>query len=326
MKKIWITWERHRRTRELALSLDNVELFEFQYEKNRHLRHMVLLVRSFFIILHVAPDLVIVQNPSVVLSLFAVCFSKITRKMIIIDAHNEGLKPFRKKLNILLPIYIFLQKMANITIVTNKRLALMVEKNSGKPFVLEDKIPTFNRPNKVKLKGKINIVSVCTFQKDEPYSEVIKSASFFNKEINIYITGRHHETHKNMIKSAPQNIVFTGFLNEADYINLLFSCDIVMDLTTMEDCLVCGAYEAISLEKPLILSDTVALREYFSRGAVFTSNRADEIAKAIKYGLSNIGRLRKEIIELKKDLLDSWQEKIEKLNGLINSRLNVGRA
>jgi glycosyltransferase involved in cell wall biosynthesis len=208
--------------------------------------------------------------------------------------------------------------MANITIVTNKYLAAMVKESRGNPFILEDKIPAFIKPIQIPLKGKINIASICTFQIDEPYNEVIKSAFLLNSEIYIYITGRYHEKELNMIKNIPNNIVFTGFLNDEDYKNLLFSCDLVMDLTLMENCLVCGAYEAISLEKPLILSDTVALREYFSSGAVFTKNNAGEIAKAIKLALNNYNRLQNEVSELKEELLSDWQIKINKLNKILD--------
>jgi len=59
------------------------------------------------------------------------------------------------------------------------------------------------------------------------------------------------------------NLTLTAFIDDNAYVTLLYSCDLIVDLTTREDCLVCGAYESVSAEKPLLLSDTTALRVFW---------------------------------------------------------------
>jgi glycosyltransferase involved in cell wall biosynthesis len=80
-----------------------------------------------------------------------------------------------------------------------------------------------------------------------------------------------------------------------------------MVLTTADDNLVCGGYEAVAAGKPLILSDTHALRALFRRGAVFTNNESAAIARAINTALRRADALRSEIKELSREMQVDWE-------------------
>lgn len=325
MTKIWITWEKHRRTSELLSELKCVKLFEFELEAPRFIRYPVLLCKSLLVLLKTRPRVVMVQNPSVVLTFFVVIFSRIGRFHSVVDAHNEGISPFYVKFNWLLPLYTEIQKRADLTIVTNIELARKVRDNGGRTFVLEDKIPEFNNVEHIDLQGVHNLVFICTFEKDEPYLEVIKAARLIDNCTCIYVTGKYQKIPFHIIKNAPSNIIFTGFLADQQYINLLNSADIIIDLTLMENCLVCGAYEAVALGKPLILSDTKALRDYFTMGAIYTKNTSEAIAKAINHSLENIEKLKQEVSSLKYQLESAWKEKIAVFNSIIVSHIHQNR-
>ena len=311
MKKIWITWEVHRRTRELASAIPGIKLFEYDLEACRLVRYMRMLPWTKSILIRERPDLVIVQNPSMILTIFTVTMGKLMKFCVVVDAHNEGIMPFYSMYYWLLPIYRLIQRRADLTIVTNEALARIVRKNGGRPFILADKIPQFNviDENKLNLKGKRNFVFICDIAKDEPWQKIIQCARLIEPSDYIYITGRYQKASSNIIMKAPSNVIFTGFLPDNEYIHLLHSCDVVIDLTLMDDCLVCGAYEAVALGKPVILSDTEALRNYFNRGAVYCRNSVKEIAKAIKYAIENQRELEKEMAILKSQLILEWEKK-----------------
>jgi glycosyltransferase involved in cell wall biosynthesis len=259
------------------------------------------------------PELVIVQNPSLVLTFFMVTLGKLLTNAVIVDAHNIGLKPFSTNYNWLLPLYRTIQRRSDLTIVTNQRLAQEVTKNGGRSFVLEDRIPKFENLTGEKLRGNYNITSICTYDIDEPYHLVIDTAKLLDSSICIYMTGRYEKIPTKIRRKAPSNIIFTGYLSDRDYKNLLFSSDAIMDLTLLNDCLVCGAYEALAVQKPMILSDTTTLREYFSKGVVYTENRPEAIASAIESALENRDELRKQVIDLKLTLGKEWLHKLQRL-------------
>jgi glycosyltransferase involved in cell wall biosynthesis len=223
-----------------------------------------------------------VQNPSIILSFF-VSFLKFIRLFnyyLIVDSHNEGIEPFCeifKKINF---IYVFIQKIADVTIVTNAYLAMIVGQNGGNAFILTDKIPFPPEVDKIDLCGKFNYVFICTFAKDEPVNEFIEACDRISSDDYVYITGNYSKYGIDFggIKS---NIIFTGYLSDADYWRYLYSADCVIDLTLMDNCIVCGAYEALSVGKPILLSDTEVLRNTFGMGAMFTKNEATSLGDSL---------------------------------------------
>lgn len=305
--RIWITWETHRRTRELASSIPGLALFEFDLDGPRAVRYPVLLLKTALTLLRQRPHLAIVQNPSMVLALLMTGVGKTFGFRVVVDAHNEGVRPFSSKLRWLLPLYSLVQKWAHRTIVTNEALARMVRANRGRPIVLPDRLPRLGQVELKELKGQYRFVFICTFAKDEPYRKVIEAARSLDKEVVIYITGRYDRAGLSQ-EQMPGNVVLTGFLPEQEYISLLYSSNCVIDLTLMEDCLVCGAYEAVALGKPMILSNTNALREYFRAGAVYTDNTVKGIADAIRIVIEEEIRLNEEVKALSGILKEEWTQ------------------
>jgi glycosyltransferase involved in cell wall biosynthesis len=81
----------------------------------------------------------------------------------------------------------------------------------------------------------------------------------------------------------------------------------------MEDCLVCGAYEAVALGKPLVTSDTAALRNYFRKGTVYTRHDPRSLAAAITYALAHRERLAAEMETLRRELAGDWKQRRDTL-------------
>ena len=111
---------------------------------------------------------------------------------------------------------------------------------------------------------------MCTFGPDEPYLAVLEAARLIDPEIGIYVTGDPRG--KADPEAWPDHVVFCGRVTWERYDQLLCSVNGVIDLSTRERCLLCGAYEAVAAGKPMILSRTQTLMGYFARGAVFTDH------------------------------------------------------
>jgi glycosyltransferase involved in cell wall biosynthesis len=280
---------------------------------NRLFKHPIFTIKTICTLITQRPDVLIVQNPSILLTLIACIFKNILGYKLIVDAHNAGILPEDTTLKKLLFLYKYFQKTADITIVTNSKMANIVVGNNGVPFVLPDMLPDII-PHKIinKLTNKFTIVCICTFGLDEPYEQIVEAAAYFNnniQNIQFYVTGNMKKApaHR-MFHIKPENVNFTGFLPEHDYWELLFSADLIIDLTNREDCLVCGAYEAVAAEVPIILSDTQILRNYFYKGTVFTKNTAKDIVKNISYAIEYNEDLKQDIIALKAELQMTWPE------------------
>ena len=306
--RIWITWEVQRRNRTLSGRL-GASLNELVFKGNRYLRYPALIAKTAALISGSRPSILFVQNPSMVLALFAVSTRWLFRSPVVVDAHNAGVFPFEGKKPWANRLTGFILRKADLTIVTNENLARRVRSVGGRPFVLPDPLPSIERPGAAEpLKGKRNVLFVCTYASDEPYLEVIRAASMLDPDICVYISGNPKGKERSFSHLLPPNAVLTGYLPEDEYIRLFHAVDAIVDLTTREDCLVCGAYEAVAMEKPMVLSDTSTLRQYFSKGAVFTDNTAEDLARKIKEVLENAVDLQEQTKRLKGLLIADWEK------------------
>lgn len=318
---IWITWENQRRNRELskALAIKLYEMSEIGEISNPIKKYVFGIMRTLFILVREKPKIVFCQNPSIVLSFFIVLMKFVTKMIVCVDAHNAGIFPAEGKYQILNWVARFIQRKADLTIVSNEALRQHVEVNGGRAFDLPDKIPsipTIPIKKSHDLKGKINILFICSYAADEPYQEVFDAARRIDPNIFIYTTGNYKKGFVD-IHTLPNNVILTGFLPEFKYREMLNAVDIVIDLTTRENCLVCGAYEAVAVEKPMILSNTQILREYFSMGAVYADNTCESLIKAISDVLKRKDELIAHIKELKTTREEEWQRKKDELEGIL---------
>ena len=307
-KRVWVSWETHRRNQTTSKAL-GAKLFELDYYKASSLmRYLRATITTVFLLVRERPSLIFVQNPSMLLAVLALQFGRLFRTSVIVDGHNAGLYPFDGKKYWANQLARHIMRSAALTIVTNSGLAEYVKKNGGRPAVLPDPLPTFIfKQRATPLKGRVNILFICTWASDEPYMEMMTAAAYLDKSICIYITGNSKGRETAFGKPLPENIVLTGYVAEEEYVHLLHAVDIIIDLTTRDNCLVCGAYEAIAVEKPLILSDTPAIREYFSHGVLYTDNTALDIARQIHDCLERIEEIQNQVKQFKQDLITQWE-------------------
>jgi len=319
---IWITWERQRRSMVLSDEF-GAEFHELISSAPRLFRYFILSFKTLRILIKKKPTLIFVQNPSMVLALLA-CFYRIcsSRAVLIIDRHSNFLPVSSSSIiNILHKVMsVFTLKWSDLTIITNEYLKRYVISLGGKAYVLEDKIPTLHKKNEIHLKGDFNVVCICSFDMDEPFEEVFKAAELLSSDIYIYVTGNYNKiSNKNILSSLPANLVLLGYLNDTDYVDHLYSADALLVLSEWEHTLLCGAYEGVSVEKPLILSNKKDLLNYFRSGAIATENDANSIAEAVETSVEKRTLLSKQIKTLRNELSKNWQNKFDSLNQLIES-------
>lgn len=318
-KRIWITWENQRRSIELAKCL-GCELYLFEF--HGFTKYPNAIFKTLSVILKEKPEIVFVQNPSMILATLVCVVKMITGIPVVVDRHTTFLltRKYRNTPKILLfkLLHRFTIRFASITIITNNYLADIVRSLGGRPFVLPDKIPDISCNKVRQIKSKCNILLISSFGIDEPVNECIEAMRLLDEDSVMYITGNYKRLNQNIVDSAPGNIIFTGFVPAEEYEKLLCSADIVMVLTTAEYCMLCGCYEALAVEKPLITSDKKVLKDYFS-SAVFIDNTSKGISEAVMEIKLNLNLRKLEIIELKKKIVREWDQRYTELEKELSS-------
>ena len=106
-------------------------------------------------------------------------------------------------------------------------------------------------------------------------------------------------------------------MSSKEFYSCLFRSQVVLDITTHENCLLCGAYEAMSACKPLVTSNSQILRTYFNKGTIYTEHDAGKIADAIRKAYETKDLLSQEICVWKKNAKLHHQIKIQELTDII---------
>jgi hypothetical protein len=295
-----------------------VELYQLEINAHRAIRYPGLLIKTLWLYIKENPKYIFSQNPSIILATFTVLYGLIFNKKVVVDAHNAGVYPFEGRSSIATTLTKFLFRKCYFTIVTNDSLKVYVESCGGRAFVLPDPFPEIAFSNKIQLKGKYNFLLICTWAEDEPYEEAIEAFSQLNSDLVLYITGNSKGKEKNLSVKIPDNVILTGYISNEHFDNLLHSCDCVIDLTTREDCLVCGAYEAVSAEKPLILSDTATLRDYFKSSALYTLNKSTSLVECVQSMIEILPEAITATQKYRRDQEYNWNKMKEKLLSLIH--------
>ena len=318
-KRIWITWERQRRSIEMAKRLQ-ARMFVIDIEGK--LRYPFSFIKTLIILLRERPRILFVQNPSMLLATFSCVYGLISDTHIVVDRHTTFRlsKPHKGsfKIWLFMQLHYFTLKYADITIVTNSFLADLVKKADGEPAVLPDALPELAPTNLYKLRAKINLLLISSFDLDEPIQAVFESmGKTIDKDICLYVTGNYKKLDPDLKNKIPVNVELMGFIPEQTFINMLFSVDAVIVLTTAEYCMLCGCYESVAAEKPLITSDKSVLKEYFT-DALFADNTPDSIGEQIEKMVDNIDIYKDKTIKMKRSILMNWQKMYQKLEIKLN--------
>lgn len=279
------------------------------------LKYFFQTIKTSIILIKETPDIVIVMSPPVFANIIVYIYCKLFFKRYIIDAHTGAFKDnIWKNVQFLQK---FFSKKALFSIITNQYLAEIVKHWEGDYLIIPD-IPII--PSEIipaSLKAGINITLINTFSPDEPL-DVFLEATRKLPEINFYITGKINKKTATYTNNIPKNVTFTNFLPEANYYGQIVSSDLVVVLTTRDQTMLRGAYEAIYLNKPVIISNWNVLRKNFAKGAIFIDNSVNGIESGIKEACSKLEQLTTEAKDLRKNKIEIWKKNKQSILARIN--------
>jgi glycosyltransferase involved in cell wall biosynthesis len=168
--------------------------------------------------------------------------------------------------------------------------------------------------------NSFRVAVICSFAPDEPVREILAAAKL-RRNVTFYITGNFSAAMSSeeiaQITDELANVIFTGYLDKTDYVSLLSDVNAVIVLTKRQDTMLSGAYEALSLAKPLITSSHPALLQYFSSGTIHANNTPEDIARALDKVIEQENRLSKESFELRNKRQIEWWRQFNHVVGFL---------
>lgn len=317
-----LTWEQHRRTRELCDWL-GMPLHEVTFSASRLKRYVRLGVQTLRLLAQQRPRVLYVQNPSLILSVLVLAARPfLGRYKVIMDAHNEAVAPFTHAYWPVTSLSRYALRTADVTIVTNAALADQVRQLGGTPHVLPDRLPTppFPPTAPPRLDGPLRVMVVATYAADEPIAEIIEAARMLGDDYQLSITGRETKLPAEQRARLPANVRQTGFLSEEAYWELMRDSHIVLDLTLKPNCLVCGAYESLALLRPMVLTGNPATVDLFGKVALFPGEHdAKSIADCLQRSRAQLAQLNASVVSERPRFEQRWLEHAYRLREKIAS-------
>lgn len=324
--KLWAALDPHRRTAGLCHVWD-IPLHIVRPGPNGPARWLALPFAFLRLLKRVRPAVLFVPNPSIALATLAAIFRKRLGYCLVIDAHNEGVRPFYRPYGPVRWLSRRLLSAADFTIVSNDALAADVREAGGRALTLPDALPVVpegsDRRQTVASHPPV-IAVIATYRRDEPIAAVMSAATRM-PDVQFEFTGPC-ERYDDKVAPVPPNARLTGFLDDGDYWRLLARATVVCDLTLKSDCLVCGAYEALAVGAPMVLSDNRPTRELFGSAAVLTGNDPEDIRQALQTALIDRDRLQANALELREAFKARWQEQADAAWHEIEQRCAPGAA
>lgn len=318
---IAVSWENHRRMVGLSEGLQ-IPLHVLVDGGGRLSRYLKLGWRTLRLFAKHRPRTVLVQNPSLILALLACLARPLWGFKLIVDAHNEAVEPY---INTYWPIPAlarWVMAKADITIVTNDYLAIMVSGVGGRPFVLPDRLPAIDFKSPPELHHSMDVMVIATYAPDEPIADIISAARNIPGDFRFFITGNDAKLAADVRSDIPKNVALTGFLSEEEYWQRMISSHVVLDLTLMPNCLVCGAYEGLALGRPMILSANPPTEAIFGQAAVLTLPFATDIRAALLEARSRYTVLATNVEKARDAYRAHWEDLARSLRSefLVRSR------
>ncbi len=251
-------------------------------------RYALSIILTVIWLVRVRPRLVIVCSPPPFASVLVAIYSRLTHTAFILDAHPGAFGHRDRLWKLFVPLQKVLVSRALITMVTEPSLGATVHQWGGRSLIFHE-VPPPRQPARPSGSASLRpkVVFTTIFDPDEPLDAIALAACNLN-QCDVAITGDPsrlaHDLRRKLL--AEPHIHLTGWLDQTDYLALIADADVVVALTVDLHSVMRSAFEAIYLERPTVLSDTAALREYFSP-SVFVDNSPTAITEGVRSVLAD---------------------------------------
>jgi glycosyltransferase involved in cell wall biosynthesis len=279
------------------------------------LRYLLNAVSTCMYLLSRRPRAVIVTNPPIFPGLIALPYCIATKAPLLLDSHPSafGEEPMAKWSA---GAHARLARRAATTVVTVPELAEIVTAWGGRADIVHEAPPAHRAAPARPLSGRPRILCIGRFASDEPTAEVVEAARLVS-EADVLITGDIRKCPALLRKSAPANVIFTGFLEGPDYDRALEQADVIMVLTRHPLAVNRGACEAVYFGRPLIISDLPAMTSLFPY-AISVSDDSAGIARGIQLAIERHPDLVSACPHARALQEQRWQQQLDRLRELVS--------
>jgi len=268
-------------------------------------RYPIQAMRTLARVLGKRPQNVIVSNPPFVAALWLDLFARPLGYRVWVDAHSGAFNDPRWARFSALNAWV-LRHSRGVILATDRLAGPLRERGMEVVIVNYPGVETKSRgPN-----ADGGLVATLGYQFDEPVRELLEAAARV-PDVSLVLTG---DAPLELRALAPPNCTFTGWLDREEYDDVLAKARGVVCLTTREETMQTGAYEALQFALPMMLSGTAALRDIFHGGVVFVDEHdPSSLADGLEELWREHERLSEEAEQSRGEILERFRLEMEEL-------------
>ncbi len=320
-----VVWARHEARTEAFAERLEAKLYNISVLKDKRpylvpIRYPIQWFQTWHVLFRDKPDLVFVTNSPPIAGLCVMVYKWLTKLPFVLDNHGPSL--YNAKWGWTLPLQRFTSRFADLNTICShqEKFKTLFESWGSKAMLIA------NPPKQLSAEllqqsaqtTEKHFTYVGTFGSDEPVEIILEAAKQF-PDYTFSILGNTSLANPEWLKDPPANVKFTGYLRKDEYWGQLARARAVIVLTTHDNSLSGAAQDALFINKPIIISDQSALREYFTGGTLFIDHTPESLQTAIETLLADEGRYKQEIRELNERVKTKWAEAFELLQTKINT-------
>lgn len=263
-KNLFIVWNPfQRRSESLARDFDlDTQYIWYEWDQRgklyRALSYLPKFMSTIRILFRHKPKYVFIQLAPTPLLYAAALYKLFTGNQYIADCHNTMIYDDHW---IKWPLARRLLCWSCVTLTHNDDVQQLAERLGISSLVLRDPLPVMSVPDSIEVVAGISIKQTTYIMvpsgmaaADEPVEEFFEAARTM-PDVLFAVTWFKEKLPARLLGAAPENICFTGFLDETEFNALYAHAGAALVLTTREGTQPSGAAEAIALGVPLVLSE-----------------------------------------------------------------------
>ena len=289
-----ISWARFQpRTIGLARDLEGEARFVYPERLAAHraltpVRYLACAVTTWRLLEDRAPDRVLVITPPVFAPLVAWAWCRTRGRELYVDCHTDAFDSSRWRWA--RPLHRWLLRRASRVLLHTEAAVSQVAGWGARTSMVPDDLPTARDAAYRPRQPGPTIAVAGSLDGNEPVVETLEAARLM-PEYRFRVTGDPRRLPESIVRGAPQNVEWTGYLAYPAFLAELATADAVAVFSTDPGIMNRAAFEAVGLERALVLTDFPGLRSRFGAAAVFTCNRPPEMAEALRWAVEHSAEL-----------------------------------
>lgn len=290
MSAIFLSWTRfHGRSQGIADALGIPSHYISGGTGNRLVRYIKQWRETRVLLRDTDPSCILLMQPPVLALLAIYPYARAHHVLIGGDLHTGVFSDPKWKWATRITLGIL--KRVGFCIVTNEELASRPRARRVETLVLDDLIEElqpdhseFEDPKLQRLENQRFVLVPLAYAHDEPLDAILETARRSPGQL-FALTGSAPDK---FMAVAPENVFFTGFVSNNDYLRLLSRAGAVLGLTVDEVTMQRAGYEALSMGTALITSETRVLKEYFAGAALLVRPWEGEFSRSLELFMTEL--------------------------------------